>query len=344
MANTNDYTEDLINRYIYQVMKHLRSGNKNDIEVELRTLISDMLEDKAQGDTPSQHAIDAVLKELGNPAELAAKYSEGPNYLISPAIYPFYLMVMKIVLYASFVGIIIASLLSLFTASDLNWYRAPGKLFADVFNGLFISFAWVTIIFALLDRKGVHFRDKSSDWSPASLPVTPTRELAISIRQPIVSIVFNVIAAVIFIVAPQIIGAYYIGDSTKVIPVFDVNVLQSALPLFILMISLSICKSIWEIIEQKITIRYAVFTAIIDLMQLLILIAVLRKFPIWNSDFINGQSILFHMNGNFSYNELLSRLNGIIIAVFAVIFLLETTIRMYKAIKYGNGYHTDRNN
>lgn len=341
MTQANNYTGDLIDRYIYQVMKNLRTKNKNDIEEELRTLISDMLEDKANEDEPSQHAIDDVLKELGRPSDLAAKYSDGSNYLISPAIYPTYHMVMKIVLYATLFGIIIASVVSLFTASNLNWYTAPAKLFSDIFNGLLISFAYVTIIFVILERTGVRFSEKSTEWNPASLPAAPSRELEIPIRRPIANIVFSVIIAVILVVAPQIIGAYYIGDSTRVVPIFDMDVLRSVLPLFIVIISLGICKSIWEIVEQKISMRYAIFAAIVDVIQLIILITLLTKFPIWNSDFIEGQSILFHISGNYSYDELWSRLNGILIAIFAVIFILENTIRIYKAVRYGGGQGQD---
>jgi|GEM_PF-1038667 hypothetical protein len=330
--------EDMINRYIYQVMKHLSSNNKKDIEAELRTLISDMLEDSAHGGQASLENLKAVLKELGSPYDLSEKYSENSHYLIGPKIYPTYIMVMKIVLYATLVGIVIAAALRTITVSDTVLYVSTGYWVTDIFNSLLISFAWVTILFVILERKGVRFKRQSDEWDPSTLPQTPTREIEIPIYKPIINIAFNVFVAVIFILSPQIIGAYYLYDSTKVIPIFNLEVLPRVIPLFIVIIGLSITKSIWEIIDRKITLRYAVFTAVSDVIQLLLLIIILMRFPIWNPDFITTQNTIFHISSNLSYNEQLSRMNIIIISLFVLIFLIELSVKFYKAIRYGNKF------
>ena len=45
------YTEDMIERYIYQVARFLPGRNKEDILKELRTLIWDMIEERIRDRT-----------------------------------------------------------------------------------------------------------------------------------------------------------------------------------------------------------------------------------------------------------------------------------------------------
>jgi hypothetical protein len=335
MEKQLEYIEDITDRYICQVMKQLTVKNKNDIETELRTLISDMLEDRTGGNPPQREDIDSVLRELGNPYELSEKYSEHTHYLIGPAIYPTYLMVLKIVLYASLLGLGIASALDILTDVQSIGYQSIGSWVADIINGLLASFAWVTLIFIILERKGVGLNKNTSEWSPASLPPTPVRELSIPLRRPIANIAFQVFAAVIFLFAPQILGAYFLDGNTKVIPIFDQTVFKAALPLFLIMITLAILKSIWEILEQKITMKYAIFTTVVDILQLLVLIVILVKFPLWNADLFTAPNTFFYMKGNFTYDELWSKLNSGVIIVFTIIFLIECSSIFYKAVRYG---------
>ena len=66
--------QDLIKRYIYAVTKTLPARMREDVEKELHSLISDMLEERCQDMPPTEHDVLVVLTELGRPAELAAKY------------------------------------------------------------------------------------------------------------------------------------------------------------------------------------------------------------------------------------------------------------------------------
>lgn len=66
---------DLIERYIYAVTKYLPRKNKDDIKEELTGLISDMLDERCGDLPPTEKDVRVVLAELGNPTDLAAKYS-----------------------------------------------------------------------------------------------------------------------------------------------------------------------------------------------------------------------------------------------------------------------------
>lgn len=66
---------DLIDRYIYAVTKHMKSAMKKDVAAELETIIQDMLEERCEDVTPTERDIKVILTELGTPDELASKYN-----------------------------------------------------------------------------------------------------------------------------------------------------------------------------------------------------------------------------------------------------------------------------
>ena len=95
--------QDLIERYIYAVIKTLPTRMREDVERELHSLISDMLEERCQDMPSTEHDVLVVLTELGRPAELAAKYRpERASYLIGPGYYAAYKFLLGLVLGADF--------------------------------------------------------------------------------------------------------------------------------------------------------------------------------------------------------------------------------------------------
>ena len=91
----NNYIE----RYIFAVTRYLPAKTQGDVEKELDALIEDMLAQRCDGTAPTEEDIRAVLKELGPPEELAARYSDdGKKALISGTYYLIYKYILKIVL------------------------------------------------------------------------------------------------------------------------------------------------------------------------------------------------------------------------------------------------------
>ena len=133
---------DLVDRYIWAVVKRLPAELRDDVADELRTTVADMLEERgAEGDA----SVRDVLLELGDPAELALGYTGGRRYLIGPGLYPMYSRLLRLLL-SIVVPIVLAATLAqkLWTAAD---GYIPGILesVAAAFNvGVMIAF-WVTV-------------------------------------------------------------------------------------------------------------------------------------------------------------------------------------------------------
>lgn len=333
MEKANNYADDMINRYVYQVTKHLPNNTRKDIEQELRTLITDMLEERTPGKASAKEAIDSVLLELGSPYELADKYRDKSRYLISPAIYPAWIFVLKIVIGAVILGIGISSILGLVSSEEIVWYRYIGSFIATLSGGLFMAFAWVTIIFAIIEWRGYNVKELVPEWELSSLPPVSSKEVSIPIWGPIAEIIFTIIIMLLFLLSPQLIGAYSINHGVTVIPVFDVAAIRSAMPVIFLWFGIGIVKNIWELVDGKYTLRYGIFTVVADILTIILTVVIFKGFNIWNSSFIAQVDNLFQVNANTSVYEVWGRVTDNFVVFLILIYILDMVATMYKCLK-----------
>ncbi len=83
----------LIDMYVHEVAKRLPEQNREDITLELRSTIEDMLpDDYNEGDVKS------VLEKLGSPVSLANGYLDRPMHLIGPRYFDVYTTLLKMII------------------------------------------------------------------------------------------------------------------------------------------------------------------------------------------------------------------------------------------------------
>ena len=146
---------DLIDRYIYAVTKHMKSAMKKDVAAELETIIQDMLEERCEDVTPTERDIKVVLTELGTPNELASKYKgETQDCLIGQPYYSLYVYVLKIVTVCISGGMLLAQIMAALTSHTI-WYTAIYRTIGGIFGGILTGFAFVTLLFAFFYKKGI---------------------------------------------------------------------------------------------------------------------------------------------------------------------------------------------
>jgi hypothetical protein len=276
---------DLIDRYVYQVIKRLPQTQRTDIEAELRGLIDDML--SARGSAGRDDVI-AVLRELGRPAELAAKYSGSKRHLIGPEYFDIYLLVLKIVLAASTLGMVLVQVIGYVATPPESVWQAIGQFFAAVFTGLIQAFAWVTGVFALIERLAKGSPCKDQDWNPAELPPLPEQKAAIKRSEPIVGIVFTVLFLVILNVSPQLFSAYiHVDGVLHTAPVFDLAVFYRQLPLIDVMICLGLVKELLRLIVGRYTLPLSLALTVLNVAAMIMFIFLFGPASgIWNPDFM----------------------------------------------------------
>lgn len=145
------HTMNLIDRYVYEVGRHLPARIRSDRRAELRSSLMDTLRSRA-GDAPSEDDINAVLEKKGPPRAVAASLYPDDQYLIAPALYPLFQMVAGITLVAVAGAQLLAWGVAMFVAQDPV---GPLEALASLSTILPAALGMVVIVFAILQRLDV---------------------------------------------------------------------------------------------------------------------------------------------------------------------------------------------
>lgn len=279
----NKAVADLIDRYVYAVTKRLPQAQRADIEKELRGLIEDMLMSRANGKDPTLSDTEEVLRELGRPSLLAAKYRGRELYLIGPDYFDLYVLLMKLVVIVAACGTALAQIIGFATSPPSNIFEAVATFFATVISAAISAFAVVTILFAVIERyTDKKIKANGPDWKPSDLPPIPTEKAVIKKGDPIAGIVFALIGIIIFNFVPWLFGVGDISGRTF-IPVFNLGVLETMLPLINVLFAISILKDIMNLVIGRYDLRLAAVITILNVIYLITFIYVFAPVAIWNT-------------------------------------------------------------
>lgn len=169
----------LVDGYVSEVGRNLPAKMREDIEKETRSLIEDMLDDRAkeEGRQPDEQMMVDVLKQMGSPEKVAASYLP-PRYLIGPKYYPTFVMVLRIVLTILLVigaiglGIELGRTGSGFTA----FWSTLTNGFAGLLGSLIAAFGNVVLVFAILQWLLPEPKFDQKAWDPRTLKAEPDPE------------------------------------------------------------------------------------------------------------------------------------------------------------------------
>ncbi len=342
--------KEMIDRYVYDVARRLPQAQRDDIEKELRGLIDDMLLARTGDRAPDENDVTAVLKELGRPQELAAKYRDTKRYLIGPEYYDIYWLVLKIVLGVSGIGLVIALIVSNVMTPPQNAFGAVIESFGGIISGLVQAFAYVTIAFALVERFGKQSPLKEMDWDPKDLPPVPpaNQKDTITIKRgdPIAGLIFAVIGLVIFNTMPWVFGfaSAWVssGQETVFIPVFNLDVLRSMLPLINVLICLGMLKDVLRLIAGRYTLKVSLSIAAVNIAMLVLNIVIFLPPAIWNASFLTSLyaatgAELFASQGAQAFWVLFPT---IIVVLASIGYVSDTGVTLYRGVR-GSSWRRD---
>src|SRR5699024_572428 len=206
----------LIDVYIQEVTRRLPENSREDIGLELRSTVEDMLPDDY-----SENDVISVLEELGNPATLASEYRGQPMHLIGPRYYDLYVSLLKMIL--PIVSVI--ALISMAADYVVN-YTGEEAIINIVINvigegiGVIIEvgiqvFFWLTITFAILERvdKGTKEQPLSISfkaWTPHDLKniLYIPKKKAIKKFEVFIYLMWTAIWVTLYFYADQLLGVY----------------------------------------------------------------------------------------------------------------------------------------
>lgn len=163
----------LTDRYVWGVLRAVPEAQRRDLEPEIRALVADAVEVRTADGADDAVAERAALVELGDPDQLAARYTGRSLALIGPAVYPEWRRVLGVIvpIVAPIAGI---------ASGAAQYLLGEATLASSIIAGIGTAFMvgvqvafWVTVVFAFLERTGQPVRGEP--WTPDALPEVPTR-------------------------------------------------------------------------------------------------------------------------------------------------------------------------
>lgn len=279
---------ELIDRYVYAVTRRLPAQQRADIEQELRGLIEDMLAKETKSGQTGNKAVESVLKELGHPALLAARYRGVEQHLIGPSLFHLYTLVLKIVLLATGGGLLIALIVNLLTKGGANPLALVLETFGSLLTGLIGAFGWVTLIFAVIERTSPdQIQSKTAaTFDPHDLPDVPQKKDRIHPSDPIAAMVFALIAMVAAFYVPRFLGLYWTGMAEGgMVPLFQEPVYRMYLPFIIVVLAIGLVREIAKLVTGRWTIPLSIFYLLIGIPSLVLTVVFFRDPNLFNPEF-----------------------------------------------------------
>ncbi|PFU25369.1 HAAS signaling domain-containing protein [Bacillus cereus] len=287
---------NLIDLYIQEVAKRLPEKNREDITLELRSTIDDMLpEDYNEKDVKS------VLEKLGSPVSLANGYLDRPMHLIGPRYFNVYTTLLKMIIPIAAVIALISMVAENFIGYSgdqavLNVIlQLIGKGIGGIFEvGLHVFF-WLTLVFVILERtdkdKGIEPLTTSlKKWTPDDLKNISyiPKKKAISKFEVFGGLMWTAVWATLYFYANYLVGVYNgTANGLKFVsPTFNQDVLLQYWPIVVIMIVFEICISLYKLVQGQWTQRLAIGNAILQIAGTIVFIVIVVNPHVFNAGFI----------------------------------------------------------
>lgn len=188
---------ELLNKYLYQVGRHLPTKDKEDTINELQSIILDQLDIKLQEGIAEETALVAILTELGDPRSVAFRYRNMTPLLkreleqvlwqvikVPAIIIPLVLILIRTIEFVSGT--------SNYTIMDvlLQWaYEIP-----SILTTVIVVMGLIFFIFLILDRyTDVDFNEVAFTFDPKKLPALPKKVFKASIGESTITIIGSVV-------------------------------------------------------------------------------------------------------------------------------------------------------
>ncbi len=319
--------EDLMERYIYAVTRRMGKKQREDVSLELRGLIEDMLTERCGSRSPEEKDLRIVLTELGTPQELYGKYSDDQEKsLIAQPCYSVYKYVLKVVLCAVAGGLTVASLI-LLTLEPKGILEGAVTWLSILYNGLLSSFAIVTLLFVFFSRRGIPV-DKGFNFD--DLPPVPKKRQEISQWEFVGGIVMCIAFMVLFLGFPKLLGIY--RDGGDLLPVFDIQGIRSGWYFILSFGILGIVREVVKLMERRYNKRVLAVTLTVDVLSAGIAVFWLSGADVFSSGFQTYMDRLFAGESPFLAN-VMGNFQWFFLGILIIALTMDAIEAVYKTLK-----------
>ncbi|MEH7238781.1 HAAS signaling domain-containing protein [Bacillus sp. JJ1562] len=322
---------NLIDIYIQEVTRRLPEKMRDDIALELRSTIEDMLPDDY-----NEADVKTALEKLGSPVKLANNYRDRPMYLIGPRYFDVYVSLLKMILPIAAVVALISTFAEYFIG-----YQGEEAIINVVLDliGFGIwkiievsiqTFFWFTLVFAMIERidKGKDNQPLTTSlqkWTPDDLKYIAyiPKKKKISKCEVFGALLWTAIWATLYFYANQLLGIYEGGNDGLefVTPALNQEVLLSFWPIVLVVIGLEVALALYKLIIGQWTKRMVIYNTTIQVFSTILFIVIFINPNILNQDFTSYMTDLFGITDNqFTIWLIATVLISIIVSAAITIF------------------------
>ena len=338
MRETDANEKDMIQRYIYEVTKRVPQKMREEIKLELETLIDDMCEEE-------DCSVEQALEKLGSPAELAKQYRDDKNYVIGPDYYDNYIWILKVGAFALAISAIVSAIVHGLTGAEdvkdfIKEFAKEGLTTA--ISGICAMVGVVTIIFTVLEYYKVKVDIKpETKWTPSTLPAVPDKKSLISRTDSVISIVVFFILAGVLVFVPEVFGMFEKTDTgiRSVTNVFNLDEWSRIVPFFVLTLAIGMFDEIVKLIYGHYCKAVMYSSIICNGLSVVCTFILFKCMNIWNPEFGFELQIALerkeYSKGDILYYWGTDAFSNGLVAIITIICCIEVAVTVYKTYKYG---------
>jgi hypothetical protein len=294
---------DLIEIYIQEVTRRLPEKSREDIALELRSTIEDMLPDDYR-----EEDVKEALESLGNPAKLAYGYMDRPMHLIGPRYFDTYVSLLKMILPIAATISLIAVMAKFFIGYDgeeaiMNIvFDIIGFGISSIIEVAIQTFFWLTIVFAIIERvdqsKGnepvTHGMEKWTADELKSVTYIPKKK-AITKVEVFGGLFWTAIWGTVYFYADHLVGVYEGGNQELnfVIPALNQDVLLQYWPIVLAIIGLEVGVSIYKLVKKQWTKGLAIYNSVLQVVASAVFVLIITNPNLLKNEFTVYMSNLF---------------------------------------------------
>ena len=175
---TRTMQASLTDRYVAAVLAGVPAERRPEIEAKVRDAVGRGVASRTAAGLGAEEAERAALTDLGDPMRVSAAYTGRGLHLIGPAVYPDYVRLLRLLLVTvvPVVGIVVGAVTAL-SGADL-WTILTAGIGTAFTVGVQVAF-WVTVVFAVIDRRAGKARESASTWDLDDLPELPRDRISL---------------------------------------------------------------------------------------------------------------------------------------------------------------------
>ena len=203
----NRESNELIGRYVYHVGRHLPPERREDVARELVSLIGDRVDDETRAGESGEAVVLRVLREMGPPSAVAARYGYERHLLIGTSSLPAFFKLAKIMPLA-----ILALSVLTFPYSPHGGFTLSAVVtwLTNYFHSVLLNLGVLLVVFVVLEQLSRTHAKPEAVFDPEKLSPAPAPMSGGKVRPAVLvaKIYATVAVLLLFNFYPNLVGVW----------------------------------------------------------------------------------------------------------------------------------------